>query len=88
MPQYAGVKVVHQGAADNVSTFNTIADAIAAIADASASNRYAVLVMPGVYVGGFTTKDFVDVVGQSRSGAVAMRSWGAKRGCPIDPRAL
>jgi len=65
-----------------------LARAFNTIADASASNHYAVLEMPGVYVGDFTTKDFVDVVGQSRSGAVAMRSWGAKRGCPIDPRAL
>ncbi len=72
---YAGIKIVHKGLADGANTFNTINDALNAITDSSATNRYAVIIMPGVYEenvlkDNFYLKSYIDIIGQSRAGSI------------------
>lgn len=76
---YANVVTVHKGAANNVSSFNTIRAAINYIGQNTntyAGERKAILVMPGTY-----TEDFslfsddrqpfnVDIIGSSRTGTI------------------
>jgi hypothetical protein len=74
---YAGVKVVHKGAVDNVNTFNAVGSALQSIGSNTAS-RYAIIVMPGVYEEDFSLLNNVnnispvynvDIIGQSRTGS-------------------
>lgn len=70
---YAGVKIVHKGAVDGVNTFTTIAAAVQAIG-ANTAERYAIVVMPGVYTEDFSFFDAagtfnMDIIGASRSGS-------------------
>ncbi|MBI5196786.1 MAG: hypothetical protein HZA10_10770 [Nitrospirae bacterium] len=72
---YTDIKIVHKGLADGVNTFNTINDALNAITDSSATNRYAVIIMPGVYEenvlrDNFHLKSYIDIIGQSRTGSI------------------
>lgn len=43
--------------------YTTVAGALASITDAAAAKRYLIKVMPGVYTGGFTMKEYVDLQG-------------------------
>ena len=63
---YNNVRIVHKGAKDGVHTFNTVSEALASITDNGAANPYTVLVMPGVYVDSFSTKDYVAIKGSGR----------------------
>jgi len=47
--------------------FTSIQDALNSINDATANNRYDIIVYPGIYHETFTTKDYVNVIGQSPS---------------------
>lgn len=67
---YHGMRIVHQGPADNVNTFSTITAAIQSITDNSATNRYSILVMPGVYVENIVVPDYIDIIGQSRASTI------------------
>ncbi|HIJ86053.1 MAG TPA: hypothetical protein HPP97_00040 [Desulfuromonadales bacterium] len=76
---YANVITVHKGAANNVTTFNTVRAAINAIGQNSASyagERQAILVMPGRYeedlsLFGDSQQTFnVDIIGASRTGTI------------------
>jgi hypothetical protein len=75
---YAGVRVVHQGAVDSIHTFSSVEAALASITDNSATNRYAILIMPGIYAytgnEALSTKPFVDLLGQSRRACVLQRT--------------
>lgn len=46
--------------------FTTISGALAAITDATEKNRYEIYIYPGTYEETFTTKDWVDIVGQNK----------------------
>ena len=58
-PHYQGVKVVAKSGGDYI----TVSAALAAITDASDTNRYLVKVMPGVYSEQVTMKPYVDIEG-------------------------
>jgi hypothetical protein len=49
LSSYAGVKIVHAGAANGITTFNSLRDALNSIEAEQTTNNYAVLVMPGTY---------------------------------------
>lgn len=48
------------------SCFKTINDALIAITDNSAKNRYEIIVNPGTYNETITTKDYVDITGENK----------------------
>jgi hypothetical protein len=68
---YAGIRVVHKGAADNLNTFNSIASAVQSITDSSATNRYVVYVMPGTYEEDLSgLKAYISIQGADRDAVV------------------
>lgn len=74
---YAGVKVVHKGAADGQNTFNTINDALAQMSDSSETNRYILFVMPGLYIEDVHfPHGYIDIIGQSKE-SVTIQGTGA-----------
>lgn len=73
---YTGIKIVHKGAADNVNTFNALSAAMQAVGSNSA-DRYAIIVMPGIYAEDFSflnpwdvVRYNIDIIGQSRTGTI------------------
>ncbi|MFZ2947863.1 MAG: hypothetical protein WA003_00130 [Desulfuromonadaceae bacterium] len=70
---YAGIKVVHKGAVDNVNSFNSILSAAQSISDNSETMKYVINVMPGVYeedLQGLNLKPYVSVVGADRDSVI------------------
>ena len=70
---YAGTKIVHKGAVDNLNSFNSIVAALNSIGSTTAP--YAIIVMPGIYeedFSGYNSANLinVDIIGQSRTNSI------------------
>lgn len=73
---YAGIRIVQKGLVDNSNTFNTISGALDSITDATADNRYLIMIMPGVYNENVTTKQYVAIKGAETKSVVITSSVG------------
>lgn len=71
---YAGTRMVHKGAADNINVFNSINSAINSITDASSTNRYLVIIKPGIYDEKVVAKPFVDIIGSGQQNTIISSS--------------
>ena len=71
-------------------SYTTIQGAIDSVSDAGASNRYAVIVYPGIYTENITMKDYVDIVGFGRTNSIILVTSGtaiiypANKGTVVD----
>lgn len=69
--KYAKVVVVAKSGGD----FDTIASALSNITDNSASSRYLVMIMPGIYDENIIAKEYVDIAGYNRTTSI-IRGFG------------